>query len=225
MQKYLLLTSILLCSCVWCMAQQKPRQSMNGITSHRSHRIDYLDSNWFVGVAGGVNVYEGELNSKASLGYLMAPALDLHVGKWIKPFYGVRLQYAGLKAKGLTTANGKYAKRFNGNYFEEKFNVSNLHADFLWNSSNTFWGPNEERIWNFIPYVGLGWARSWGNNRHRNEVSAVLGILNTFRLNKYLNLTLEGRQMFVKESFDGMTGGIKAEGMTSVTVGLSIQLN
>lgn len=225
MQKYLLLTSILLYSCVYCMAQQKPRQSMNGITLHRSHGIDCLGSNWFVGIAGGINVYEGELNGKASLGYLMAPALDIYVGKWINSLYGVRLQYAGLKAKGLTTANGKYAKKVHANYFEEKFNVSNLHADFLWNSSNTFWGLNEKRIWNFIPYAGLGWARSWGNDRHRNEMSAVLGILNTFRLNSYLDLTLEGRQMFVKETFDGITGGLKGEGMTSVTVGLSIKLD
>ena len=40
----------------------------------------------------------------------------------------------------------------------------------------------DERIWNFIPFVGFGWARSYGSNQHNDEIAATLGILNTFRL-------------------------------------------
>lgn len=48
--------------------------------------------------------------------------------------------------------------------------------------------------------------------------------MNTFRLGKRLDLTLEGRQMLVKECFDGTVGGSKGEGMSSVTLGLSVKL-
>ena len=44
------------------------------------------------------------------------------------------------------------------------------------------------------------------------------------RLGKRLDLTLEGRQMLVKECFDGTVSGSKGEGMSSVTLGLSVKL-
>ena len=150
--------------------------------------------------------------------------MDVSLGKWITPSYGVRLQYSGLKAKGLTGEDGMYAKTAHRGYYKEEFNVSNLHADFMWNWSNGFIGFNEKRVWNVIPYVGFGWARSWGNSTHDNEIAANIGILNTFRLGKRVDLTLEGRQMIVKECFDGTVGGSKGEGMSSVTLGLSVKL-
>jgi hypothetical protein len=158
------------------------------------------------------------------VGNRIAPALDVSLGKWITPSYGVRLQYSGLKAKGLTDASGMYAKGAHRGYYKEEFNVSNLHADFMWNWSNGFLGFNEKRVWNVIPFVGFGWARSWGNSTHDNEIAANIGILNTFRLGKRLDLTLEGRQMLVKECFDGTVGGSKGEGMSAVTLGLSVKL-
>ena len=117
-----------------------------------------------------------------------------------------------------------YAKGMHRGYYKEEFNVSNLHADFMWNWSNGFIGFNEKRVWNVIPYVGFGWARSWGNSTHDNEIAANIGILNTFRLGKRVDLTLEGRQMIVKECFDGTMGGSKGEGMSSVTLGLNVKL-
>lgn len=45
--------------------------------------------------------------------------------------------------------------------------------------------------------MGFGWARSYGSNQHNDEIAAALGILNTFRLNKRIDLTLGTRQMFV----------------------------
>lgn len=105
------------------------------------------------------------------MGNRIAPALDVSLGKWITPSYGVRLQYSGLKAKGLTDASGMYAKGAHRGYYKEEFNVSNLHADFMWNWSNGFLGFNEKRVWNVIPFVGFGWARSWGNSTHDNEIA------------------------------------------------------
>ncbi|MCS3023954.1 hypothetical protein NXW75_08640 [Bacteroides xylanisolvens] len=64
--------------------------------------------------------------------------LDVSLGKWITPSYGVRLQYSGLKAKGLTDASGMYAKGAHRGYYKEEFNVSNLHADFMWNLVERF---------------------------------------------------------------------------------------
>ena len=126
--------------------------------------------NIFVGVAGGVNIYFGEHDSYGKFGKRMAPALDVHVGKWFTPSVGARVGYSGLQAKGWTTAGTKYAKGADGSMFKEKFGVSYLHADAMWNFSNAVSGYKQTRTWNFVPFVGVGWARSYGNGTHDNEI-------------------------------------------------------
>lgn len=182
--------------------------------------------NIFIGAAGGVNIYEGENDSYGSLGDRMAAALDIYVGKWLTPSVGLRLGYSGLNAKGWGTAGAPYLKGLVGDgVYKEKFGISYLHADVLWNLSNAISGYKETRFWNIIPNVGFGWARTYGNDTHRNEMAAHIGILNTFRLGGLVDLTLEGRQMFVNQRLDGVARGSSFEGMTSVTVGLSFKLN
>ena len=84
--------------------------------------------------------------------------------------------------------------------------------------SNGFLGFNEKRVWNVIRCRFGGYV-TWGNSTHDNEIAANIGILNTFRLGKRLDLTLEGRQMLVKESFDGTVSGSKGEGMSGCDTG------
>ena len=138
--------------------------------------------NIFVGVAGGVNIYFGEHDSYGKFGKRMAPALDVHVGKWFTPSVGARVGYSGLQAKGWTTAGTKYAKGADGSMFKEKFGVSYLHADAMWNFSNAVSGYKQTRTWNFVPFVGVGWARSYGNGTHDNEIGFDAGLLNVVRL-------------------------------------------
>mgnify|MGYP001697754863 FL=1 len=49
-----------------------------------------------------------------------------------------------------------------------------LHADAMWNFSNAVSGYKESRTWNFVPFVGVGWARSYGNDAHDNEIGFIL---------------------------------------------------
>mgnify|MGYP000792766680 FL=1 len=119
-----------------------------------------------------------------------------------------------------------YAKDLvSGNIYDEKFGVSYLHGDVMYNFSNAISGYKETRTWNFIPFIGAGWARSYGNSRHDNEFAVSVGLLNNIRLCDLLDLTLEARHMFVNERFDGVVRGSKGEGMTSVTMGLTFKLN
>ena len=137
--------------------------------------------NIFVGVAGGVNLYFGENDSEGKFGKRLAPAMDIHVGKWFTPSIGARVGYAGLQAKGWTTAGTLYAKSADGGLFREKFGVMYLHADAMWNFSNAVSGYKESRTWNFVPFVGVGWARSYGNDAHDNEIGFDAGLLNVVR--------------------------------------------
>ena len=117
--------------------------------------------NIFVGVAGGVNLYFGENDSEGKFGKRLAPAMDIHVGKWFTPSIGAR----------------------------------------------------------------VGWARSYGNDAHDNEIGFDAGLLNVVRLCSSLDLTLEARCLLVNQRFDGVTGGRTGEGMLSVTAGLAYKFN
>ena len=85
--------------------------------------------------------------------------------------------------------------------------MSYLHADAMWNFSNAVSGYKQTRTWNFVPFVGVGWARSYGNDTHDNEIGFDAGLLNVVRLCDLLDLTLEARCLLVNQRFDGVGGG------------------
>lgn len=207
------------------LAQENANRDRSGETLRGPYLTGRTFDDLFIGIAGGVNIYEGENDSQQSLGKRLAPAMDLYVGKWFTPSVGLRVGYSGLRAKGWGTANEGYAREASDNLFEERFNVSFLHADLMWNLSHALSGYKETRRWNFLPFIGFGWAHSGGNGLADNEAAVCLGLSNQLRINDLLDLTLELRQLFVNERFDQIVGGSRYEGMTSVTVGLAFKLN
>lgn len=220
-----LMTAALALTTVGVMAQENGNRDENNKIVRGPYETNRFFDNIFIGVAGGVNIYNGENDSYGKFGKRLAPALDINVGKWITPSVGLRLGYSGIQAKGWTP-DGIYAKGSAGdNMYNEKFGVSYLHGDVMWNFSNAVSGYKETRTWNFVPFIGAGWARSYGNSAYNNEFAVSVGLLNNIRLCNLLDLTLEARHMFVNQRFDGVARGSKAEGMTSVTMGLTFKIN
>ena len=223
--KRLYLIALFALVCGGASAQENGNRDAQNRVVRGPYETNRLSDNIFVGIAGGINLYFGEHDSQGKFGKRLAPALDIHVGKWFPPSIGARVGYTGLQAKGRTTAGTMYAKKQDGDWFEEKFGVSYLHADALWNFSNAVGGYKEKRTWNFVPFAGVGWARSYGNDTHDNEIGFDVGLLNVVRLCKALDLTLEARCLLVNQRFDGVSGGRIGEGMLSVTAGLAYKFN
>lgn len=189
--------------------------------------------NWFVSAGFGGQVLFGNHDKQVKFLDRVAPALDIAVGKWFTPGIGVRLMYSGLSVKGATQkeGHGEFPTHSTGvdvpgkggdGYWlmKQKFDFYNLHLDALFNMSNILCGYNEKRVYNCTPYIGLGWARVWESPQSM-EVSANVGILNSFRLNDALNLNLDIRGAYVSDRFDGELGGRWGEGIWSATVGLT----
>lgn len=189
--------------------------------------------NWFVSAGFGGQVLFGNHDKQVKFFDRIAPALDIAVGKWFTPGIGVRLMYSGLSVKGATQkeGHGEFPTHSTGvdvpgkggdGYWlmKQKFDFYNLHLDALFNMSNILCGYNEKRVYNCTPYIGLGWARVWESPQSM-EVSANVGILNSFRLNDALNLNLDIRGAYVSDRFDGELGGRWGEGIWSATVGLT----
>ncbi len=186
-----------------------------------------LWDNWFVSVGGGVQVYFGQTDTYGDFGDRLAPALDISVGKWITPSMGLRLEYSGLKAKGWTDGLLPYShgKGDNKGYYTEKFNTMNLHGDLLWNISNAIGGERNDRLWNFVPYVGFGWARSEANGSHKNELAANVGLLHKIVLTDAFDINVDMRSMFVNQRFAQTTGGKGVNVLGTITVGVAYKFN
>ena len=223
----------LICACVLIggTAAAQPMKTSSFEKEAQTKRGPYLTNrlfdNIFIGVGGGINIYSGENDDYGSFGKRLSPALDVSLGKWVTPSVGLRLQYAGLNAKGWTNLPSAFAKGTpdNNGMYEEKFNVMNLHFDVMWNISNAIGGYRADRTWNFVPYIGFGWGRAVANDNKNNELVANIGLLNNIRLCDALDLTLEVRDMIVNQNFDGVVDDSRYEGMMSVTAGLSFKFN
>lgn len=221
-----LLIAVLALASSGVMAQENGNRDEQNRIVRGPYETNRFFDNIFIGVAGGVNVYQGENDSYGSFGKRLAPALDLYMGKWITPSIGARIGYSGINAKGWTFGRTAYAKkREAGEMYNEKFGIVNLHGDFLWNFSNAVSGYKETRTWNFVPFIGAGWARSYGSGTYDNEFAVSAGLLNNIRLCDVLDLTLEARHMFTNQRLDKVARRSRYEGMTSVTVGLTFKLN
>ncbi len=202
-------------------------QEQTEVNKYGPYLTNKFFDNWFVSAGGGVQVLYGEHDNLASFGKRLAPAIDVSLGKWITPAIGVRAQYAGLKAKGFVT--NPAARFIDGpssecaGCYEESFNFFNIHGDLLWNLSSTIGGYRADRTWEFIPFLGVGYAKSWKENVNPQykEAAASTGLINKIRLSDAVNLNLELRALLVNDRFDGYEVGQGIEEIVSATVGFT----
>ena len=195
---------------------------------------------FFVSVGAGAQLLFADHDVRDSFGQRIAPAIDVYVGKWFNPIFGLRLGVTGFNVKGATkmendpnydSAHGTGVRTdelIKHGLQRQKFNYTNTHLDFMVNFSNVacqYCGPH---VWNAIPYVGIGWVRSWSSNGAgpefrptHNDVSVNIGFLNAFRITDHFHINLDIHAMATRDKFDGEEGGRKLDGILGVTAGVS----
>ena len=101
----------------------------------------------------------------------------------------------------------------------------------MFNLSNLFFGYNEKRVWNFIPYMGLGYAANMdqdgaNGNGKLGSLTANAGILNTFRIAKHWALNLEVSATAAKGGFCGVAPSRNGYDMIfAATAGVTYKFN
>lgn len=213
-------------------AQETTAENMdeNGKIVRGPYLSNGFGANWFVGAAGGVNIF---MNGAIGYSGLVGGALDIYVGKWFIPDLGVRVAYQGLTG------------RMNGAEFAgvddklvEKFQFWYLHGDVMWNISNTIGGYKESRFWNFVPYAHFGTMRIFDHenpaydegqrvNAYDNELALGVGLYNTLRFSKRVYGTIDVRETMFSPRFHGNTGVSDLGGVCSnlsVTAGIGVYL-
>lgn len=194
-----------------------------------SIRTDVFTPQTFIQVGFGGLVYWGENDSHRAMQYRVTPALDAGIGRYFTPAIGARLMYGGLAARGST--NGLNVSKFQSglpwapgeNWYKKQFDINYVHADLLWNLSNTLGGFRADRPWEFVPYVGIGYA--FANKKgvkSSRSLAPTAGLINKIRISPRVDINLDARYVFVKENFDGVKGGkSKLEYFTTATLGFS----
>lgn len=189
-------------------------------------------SNWILGAGTGAQIYLGDHDKQAKIGERLTPHFSTYLGKWFSPGLGIRAGASFGKIKGLTqesTQTHSTGERYDGKPWEgywlyhQEFKAFHLYADALFNLTNLF-GGYKERFYNISPFVGLGWMIT-NDSPEQKELSANIGVYNTFRLAKGLDLTLDLRGVMVNDRFDGEMGDDKQDGQASVLLGLAYKFN
>lgn len=191
------------------MAQENGNRDENGKVVRGPYETNRFGDNWFIGVAGGVNLFWNEGMDADNL--KIAPSIDANLGKWFTPAVGMRIGYQGLNFQMKDLDPGKLGYLY-------------VHGDFLWNISDALGGYKETRFWNFVPYVHTGYFRSYGLGDSKfadNEIAGGAGLLHNLRLANRLDLIIDMRATVVNGRVRNASG---VAVLPTVTMGLAVDL-
>ena len=164
-------------------------------------------SNWFFSIQGGINAFVGVPVGHGDLFDRTQPMFHIDMGKWITPTVGLRLSWEGFKLIDSDI---------------EKRNFNNIHADFLYNLSNSF--KSDYSIltrWNFIPNIGLGIITN--NHTKKKNFAISYGIDVQCKLNERYAITAGIGNTMTWSDFDGNGVPDKfGDNLLQFKVGLSI---
>lgn len=181
--------------------------------------LRYLSSkasqNWFVSVYGSANWWQGsDRNPVGEYSKILnGPTFGggVAVGKWLTHKTAFRLAYDVNRSHsyidGLHVNNDGFQFLYDNNptpdangYCATTFMYHNLHGDLMLSPIDIYLDYyNSERFYTPIPYIGMGIACVSGDismiktimsGKRNYEFSFDAGLINQFRINKYLDLTV-----------------------------------
>ena len=188
--------------------------------------------NWFVQLGAGALYFNGNYDTDMRFGNQIAPSADLFVGKWLAPTIGVRAgvhglflnthsstesPYAGLNESGATSGRPDWTDSYGQRYYN-----TNIHADALFNVTNMICGYSDDRVYEFIPYAGVGLMQGYKDNKW-TDIAFDLGLLNNFNISKRFNLYVDIAAVAFKNEYSGR--GVTRDFTVSATAGLSYKFS
>ena len=222
MMKKVILTSLCAIFALGAFAQSTETQELK---PSKDYLVGSFADNWFISGGIGFQTYLSEYYTAGSILDHFSPAVDLSVGKWLTPVFGVRAQLSGLNQRGYNRLNTPYidANEMVDNVYKMNFYYFNLHADLLFNIHSQFYRYNPGRKYELIPFVGMGWFATIKDGLADNEFAANAGIINQFRVNDRLDLDLELKAMILRSDVDGNPAKL-INVPASATIGLTYKI-
>ena len=202
-------------------------------TKEHSVVTNSFGSNWFVSANLGASLYHGTTmtltEESENIFNHAAFALDLYFGKWHTPGFGWRAGYSGLKMKSFD----KKTKKDDW----ESVAYMHYHFDAMFNLCNLIGGYKADRVWNVIPYAGLGWAARGMSEKNGDSVNSFgkgnswsgslavnAGILQNFRLSNRWAFNVEIGATILRNGFSAKPGMVGHDAMWRATAGLTYNI-
>lgn len=217
-----ILFAIISISTVFAGNKLDGRDDANPTVSPQDKRLNNISSQgWFASVGAGAQVFFGDHDKQLSFGKRITPKFEISAGKWLSASSGVRLNVNFAKVKGLTQnkaiSNGDSFGR--DALYHQSFNYFNINADYLFNWTNDAYGVDPTRMYNLIPYAGVG-LFSVTNQQKGTSFTANIGVLQTFNITETLNLFVDVKGNVLPDKADGEKGGRNFEGVLSTMIGV-----
>jgi len=183
--------------------------------------------NTFISVGVGVNGVLNKDNCDYGFGKVLKPLVNLSLGKWMDPYWGLRGQVSGWQAKLGTDIN---AANNGGVYNKYSRKYVNMNLDFMLNLTNLWRAYSPDNKWDMTLFLGPG--LSFGKF-HDEQVDVLingsLGLGGKYHLNNFWAIDLEVRShlmpTFFHTSYNGgpetTAGRTEQDGMLSASVGVT----
>ena len=165
-------------------------------TQNVSHGDVYLKNkatdNWFISLAGGTNSYFGYGSKDGDFIKSLGWEGELAIGKWISPKWGAR-----------AAINVGSHKHYNPGDEYNKDGFIHPHLDLMWDVTNATVGYRTDRVYNFIPYISVGYIAGLTDDfkklyppasffKFQNQsLTWGLGVINDFRLSNCFSVFVE----------------------------------
>ena len=218
----LALASMMVATNAMANVDNKSCQDESSCKAQKDVVLNKFKDNWFIGVDGGIQNYYGNYSSTVPFGKRIAPVFNFYVGKWFSPAIGVRANFSWSKPISADKdATNKSAYESYEDVFKTKANTLVFNVETMFNVSNMIWGYNENRAYDLIPYVGMGWIRNCDYSM--DKTTAVVGLLNSFKLSNRFRLNVDAKVNVFGEGMDGVRvrQGKGMDATTSITAGIS----
>lgn len=233
MKTKFILLSLLLSFSFYTFAQDTQSYETQQAGYKTAFKRNAAGDNWFIHLGAGAQTFFGDKSGDADMMDRITVAPTISLGKWFSPYWGVRLKGEGYSLHGFE----------NDATIMQHLNYYNVHIDAMWNLAN-YWGKySPTKLFNFTPYVGLGFAhrfemddnetipKGWGvgtnareYHRYSNVLSVNGGIQFGFRLSNRVNLDFDLGAAIVPDYFNRVVRHTENEAIVHATGGLTFKL-
>lgn len=203
-------------------------QDKDGLSTDLGRKTTFAKNsfwdNWFIGAGAGANIYFGDNDADAKFFRRLTVTPNFQLGTWFSPYYGVRVKFAG--GTNIHTFNDNASIMSRQRYVSTELN-------FMWNVTDYLSNYNAKRVYNFIPYVGMGWAYTWDYKNmpedfdvphHINSATVDVGIIHRFRFSEgtALDIEMSGKLMRNKSDLRTDSKGYDVLGTVSASLVFNI---
>lgn len=157
--------------------------------------------NWFISLQAGGNLLLSPNDTKEDFLKRVQPQVEIHVGKWVSPVFGVRAGLFGARTKGASEF-GVDAACGDAKFFHQTAYHFGFSGDVMLNLTNWWCGYKADRVYNAALYLGTTFNMLASDDAKvgfdfqgepYNHFGMRLGLLNSFAVSKKVDLLVDLR--------------------------------